>query len=126
MSGPARRLVAVFPLIVFIAVWFTLLRSGIYGWTMFVVLSALLGGLGAWIFRPTTAWRAAGLGALTVAGGTCFLLLLGAEGRVFGVAGTARVVFSSLAYPKRAHINGSRARRGPVLRVFDWRFRRAD
>jgi len=59
-----------------------LLKAGIYGWTAFVLLPVILGALAAWIFRPSTASRAAGLGALTVAAATLSLLALGLDGLI--------------------------------------------
>jgi hypothetical protein len=57
-----------------------LLKAGIYGWTAFVVVPIILGALAAWVFRPATASRAAGLGSLTVAAATCSLFALGLDG----------------------------------------------
>jgi hypothetical protein len=80
MSTPARRLVRPLILVVLIAGGIILLRSGVYGWTIFVVFPVILGGLGAWVFRPTSAGQAAASGALTVAAAACSLLILGLEG----------------------------------------------
>ncbi len=82
MRRSKRYLVALLLLILYITGGVALLRAGIYGWTIFILLPVFLGGLASWLFRPTTAGRAAGLGALTVAAATCFLLLLGLEGLV--------------------------------------------
>ena len=45
-----------------------LVRTGLYGWTIFIVLPVLLGGFAVWMFRPATAGRAAATGALAIAG----------------------------------------------------------
>jgi hypothetical protein len=47
---------------------------GLYGFTLFMLIPMALGGLGAWLFRPATRWRAAGVGALSA--GTCAASLL--------------------------------------------------
>src|SRR5271169_3947179 len=57
-----------------------LLRAGVYGLTIFVVFPVVVGGLSAWVFRPTTWLRALGVGALTLTGASCCFLLLGQEG----------------------------------------------
>jgi len=79
MSTRARRMVVAL-LLVILAAGITLLWRGLYGWTVFVVFPVMLGGLGSWVFRPTSGGRAAATGALTVAVATCSLLLLGVEG----------------------------------------------
>lgn len=60
----------------------TSLRIGLYGWSIFVVFPALLGGLSALLFRPTTGPRAAGVGALTTTAAAFLLLLAGREGLI--------------------------------------------
>ncbi len=55
---------------------------GIYGFTLFLLIPALLGGLVTWAVRPATALRAAGFGAFTVFVAVLSLLLLGREGAV--------------------------------------------
>jgi len=82
MSMTARFLVALLLLSVLVFGGVALLRSGTYGWTLFVLLPSLIGGLASWTFRPTTAGRAAWLGALTTGGATCFLLVAGLEGLI--------------------------------------------
>lgn len=80
MRSLKRYLAALLLLILFIGSGILLLRAGRYGWTIFVLLPVLLGGLASWTFRPTTAWRAVGLGALTVTAAACLLLLLALDG----------------------------------------------
>lgn len=82
MSMRVRCFVALLLLTVFIAGGVALLRYGMYGWTIFVLLPTFLGGAASWTFRPMTAARAASVGALTVGAATCLLLLLGLEGLV--------------------------------------------
>lgn len=59
---------------------FTLLVCGWYGFTVFVILPILLGGLASWYFRPASAVRASGIGALAVAAGIASLVAVGSEG----------------------------------------------
>ena len=61
---------------------FVLLRTGAYGWTMFALHPLVTGALAAWTFRPKTAGRAAGAGALAVAATTLLLLVFGWEGGI--------------------------------------------
>jgi hypothetical protein len=58
------------------------LTAGIYGWTAFVALPALLGGLSCAFLRPTTGARAAGVGALTTAVAALLFLLVKIEGLI--------------------------------------------
>lgn len=58
----------------------SLARRGTYGWTLFIVLPVVAGGLGTWSYRPTSVSRAIGVGATIGALGCGFFLLLGAEG----------------------------------------------
>ncbi len=82
MRTPARYLVGLLLVALLSAGGVALLHAGIYGWTVFVLLPSLVGGLASWVFCPTTRTRAAGLGALTVVTATFFLLILGLEGSV--------------------------------------------
>jgi len=59
-----------------------LLRYGSYGWTLFVVLPFIIGGVGSFIFKAETAASAATLGAFTTLLASASLLLLGVEGIV--------------------------------------------
>ena len=59
-----------------------LLRTGTYGWTLFLLHPLVSGGLAAWMFRPRTAGRAAGVGALAVLATSGLALLFGWEGAV--------------------------------------------
>ena len=80
MSTPTRRLIGLL-VVAMLVVWgMLLLRIGLYGWTVFTVFPVVLGGLGAWVYRPASGARAARIGALTVAIATGSLLLLGMEG----------------------------------------------
>ena len=56
------------------------LKAGVYGLTIFVVFPLVVGGLAAWVFRPTTWLRALGVGALTLTATSSSFLLLGQEG----------------------------------------------
>jgi hypothetical protein len=80
MKRPARGLVGLVFLAVLAAAGIALSQKGFYGWTIFVLLPVLLGGLAAWVFRPTTMGRAAATGALSTMVAACSLLLFGLEG----------------------------------------------
>jgi len=80
MSTPARSFIGLGLLSILVAGGRALLDNGIYGFTIFIVFPVILGGLTAWVFRPTSGCRAAGLGALTVAIALCSLLVIGLEG----------------------------------------------
>src|SRR5713226_4046825 len=82
MSTRARALVGLLILAVLVVSGTALLRNGVYGWTIFVLFPVFLGGLAAWVFRPTTGARALGLGALTVTIAAGSLLILGSEGLI--------------------------------------------
>jgi hypothetical protein len=80
MTMPWRSLIGVLLVITF-AVWgVMLLKAGIYGWTIFVLLPVILGALASWVFRPATGTRAASVGAIAVMAATCLFLLLGLDG----------------------------------------------
>lgn len=70
--------IGVFALLLLAA--FLLARRGAYGWTLFVLLPVIAGGLGTWSYRPRTAGHAIGIGATIGALGCGFFLLMGAEG----------------------------------------------
>ncbi len=55
-------------------------HRGLYGWTLFIVLPIIAGGLAAWIRRPATAGGAVRIGAIVGAMGCCLFLVAGAEG----------------------------------------------
>ncbi len=57
-----------------------LLRTGVYGWTVFIVLPLWAGALASLTFCPTSSARAIGIGALTGAVGCCLFLLVNIEG----------------------------------------------
>ena len=61
---------------------FLLMRTGLYGFTIFVLLPMVLGGLAAWCLRPKTPWGAAGAGGVTVMFATSLLLVVGMEGGI--------------------------------------------
>lgn len=82
MSTPTRCLVGLLLLAILAAGGVALLRSGIYGLTIFIVFPVILGGLASWIFRPATGGGAAKLGALTVTVATFSLLIFRLEGLV--------------------------------------------
>lgn len=75
-----RVLIGVLFLLCVIFACAALLKNGVYGWTVFMVLPLCAGGLASWSFRPQTEWRAVGLGALTGFIGSCCFLLGGLEG----------------------------------------------
>lgn len=57
-----------------------LAHGGTYGWTLFVMVPVVAGGVGTWGFRPATARLAAQIGAGIGAIGCFAFLALGAEG----------------------------------------------
>ena len=67
-------------LAIFVAAGLILLRSGVYGWTLFILVPVALGGTGHWIFPSRNAWSAAGRGALSAMAASSFLLFVGLEG----------------------------------------------
>jgi hypothetical protein len=79
MNGPARGLTFVGVLAVLVAA-VVLQKTGIFGWTLFVLVPGAVGAVAVALFRPKTASGAAGLGALATALGCCSLLLVGMEG----------------------------------------------
>jgi hypothetical protein len=59
---------------------FYLAGHGKYGWTLFVVLPVLAGGLAVWCVQPASWGRAIRLGAVVGALGCALFLVLGVEG----------------------------------------------
>ena len=57
-----------------------LLKNGVYGWTIFIVIPMCAGGLASCTFRPQTSGAAIGIGALTGVVACGSLLFLGLEG----------------------------------------------
>jgi Polyketide cyclase / dehydrase and lipid transport len=82
VSTPARCWVGLLLLGVLFFGGVALLRSGVYGWTIFIMFPVFLGGLASWVFRPTTGRRAAALGAFTGMAAACSLLILRLDGLV--------------------------------------------
>jgi hypothetical protein len=80
VSKSARCIVGSTLFAILFACGVALLRSGLYGWTVFVLFPGLLGVLASWMFRPATAAGAAGLGALVVLIAILAMLLVGQEG----------------------------------------------
>jgi len=80
MSKTSRGIVGVLLVAVLGGGSWALLKTGVYGLTIFLLLPVFLGGLAAWVVRPQTASRAAACGALSVAIGLLGFLALGWEG----------------------------------------------
>ena len=59
-----------------------LLKTGLYGWTTFVLVPVLLGGIASWTFRAESGARGAGLGALGAAAAACSLMAFKVEGLI--------------------------------------------
>src|SRR5580704_17442004 len=59
-----------------------LVRSGLYGMTIFVLLPVFLGGYAVWTFRPQSGGQAALRGALTALVALSVFFLIGAEGLI--------------------------------------------
>ena len=82
MTTTNRQIVAFGILVCLTLCAIGLVRTGVYGWTLFVVFPVILGGLSTWVFQPATARRAWGLSALTVGIASCSFLFMGLEGGV--------------------------------------------
>jgi hypothetical protein len=82
MSTPIRWLVAVLLLaiIIFGGVW--LVHSGVYGFTVSLVIPVLLGAMGTLVFRPKTGSEASAAACFMVMIGVCSLVLLKMEGMI--------------------------------------------
>jgi hypothetical protein len=59
-----------------------LLQNGLYGWTIFALLPAFLGGAVSWSLRPATGGEAATVGAVSATLGAFFLLAIWQEGLI--------------------------------------------
>lgn len=59
-----------------------LVRTGVYGWTLFVVFPVILGGLATWVFQPATETKSWCLGGITAGIASCLFLVVGLEGIV--------------------------------------------
>jgi hypothetical protein len=59
-----------------------LLRTGVYGWTVFVIHPTLLGALACWIFHPGSSFDAGWYGFLAVGIAAAILVVAGIEGTV--------------------------------------------
>jgi hypothetical protein len=82
MSARVRIAIGLLALAALGATGIALVRTGVYGWTIFVAYPVLLGGLGAWTFPAGTGRHAARRGMLTVMAATCLLFCLGLEGAI--------------------------------------------
>jgi hypothetical protein len=80
MTKLQRGFVGLLLLIALVAGGAALLKSGTYGFTIFVVAPVIIGALASWVVRPSTAKHAAGVGTLATLLATCSLLALGLEG----------------------------------------------
>ena len=80
MSTLARCIVGLLVLAILVFGGVTLLRSGIYGWTIFIVSPVLLGGVASWVFRPATGVGAVAVGALAATFALGSFLIAGLEG----------------------------------------------
>jgi Polyketide cyclase / dehydrase and lipid transport len=61
---------------------YLLVKSGLYGLSLFAILPVILGGLGAWMTNARTSQASAGYGALAGLAGTGCFFLLGWEGAI--------------------------------------------
>jgi hypothetical protein len=82
VSTPARRFVGLLSLVILVGGGFALLKTGLYGFSIFVLFPVLLGGFASWVFRPASGLRAAGIGALAVTAALSSFLLLGGDGLI--------------------------------------------
>jgi hypothetical protein len=88
---------------------FLVVRSGLYGMTVFVLFPILVGGYAVWNFRPRSGGQAACRGALSVLVALCLFFLIGAEGAI------CIVMAAPLALPLGA-LGGWLAYRGRSLK----------
>ncbi len=82
MTVWTRSLIGLAFLAVLTAGGMALLHNGLYGLTIFILIPVLLGGLVAWVFRPTSGWHAIRMGAAAAALAAGSLVFLGAEGLI--------------------------------------------
>jgi hypothetical protein len=80
MTKKSRVLLSIGCFAALLAAAYCLTRHGTYGWTLFIMLPVIAGGLGTWSFRPTTVGHATEIGAAIGCLGCGLFLLLGAEG----------------------------------------------
>lgn len=80
MSSTWRALVGLLLASLVAAGALALMRSGLYGWTLFVLVPVAIGGIATWVVRPGSAARAAIVGALTGTVASLALLATGVEG----------------------------------------------
>jgi hypothetical protein len=80
MSRLARATAGLLLLAILTGGGVSLVRSGIYGLTVFIMFPVILGELASWVFRPKTAGRAAVTGAFAVLCGCLSFLVFGKEG----------------------------------------------
>jgi hypothetical protein len=79
MSAPARGILWALLLALF-TVSVVLQKTGIYGWTLFVVFPSILGAAVVDVVRPRDGWTAAGVGALSAVIAAFGFLFIGMEG----------------------------------------------
>lgn len=82
MNKTTRGFVSLVALAVLAGASFALLRFGVYGWTIFLLVPSLLGALTAWVFRPASGTKAASWGALSTVAALALFLLAGLEGLI--------------------------------------------
>lgn len=80
MSRSVRVLLSVGGFALLSAAVLYLARRGAYGWTLFILLPLIAGGLGTWSFRPSSISHAIGIGVSIGGFGCSLFLLTGAEG----------------------------------------------
>ncbi len=80
MSTRTRVFVGLLLAITLFVAGLELLKIGLYGWTLFVVFPAILGGISSWVFRPATGADAVRIGALTASAPALLLFLIGLDG----------------------------------------------
>jgi hypothetical protein len=80
MTRNLRALISVLCFCVLALAGFYLAERGAYGWTLFVMLPSVAGGLGCWTVRSKTLRNATATGAVVGFGGCFLFLLMGREG----------------------------------------------
>jgi hypothetical protein len=82
MTNSLRAAVGLLLVGLWMALGIALLRFGVYGWTLFVLLPFVVGGMTAWVTRPVMGWSAARRGAGAVLAATLVLSVVRMEGLV--------------------------------------------
>jgi Polyketide cyclase / dehydrase and lipid transport len=109
MNQARRTLISIGCFALLFIAAFVLQQHGLYGWTLFVLLPVIAGGLCTWSFRPTTAGKTARLSATIGAVECALFLLLGVEGFVCVLMAIPVVIPLTMAGGFLAYWGGGKA-----------------